>query len=58
MILQNMCCLFLFNNINKNGTFVVPAHFFAPVFIFDSWYDKVQPLAYVIGGSKRVRNAA
>jgi len=55
MILQNMC-LFLFNHIIKNDTFVVPAlFFFAPLFISDSWYDKVKPLAYVTGGSKGVR---
>jgi len=41
MILQNMC-LFLFNHVNKIGTFFVPAHFFAPVFISVSWYDKAQ----------------
>jgi len=32
--------------------------FFAPVFISDSWCDKVKPVAYVIGGSKGVRNTA
>jgi hypothetical protein len=35
-----------------------PLIFFAPVFIFDSRYDKVKPLAYVIGRSEGVRKFA
>jgi hypothetical protein len=31
---------------------------FLRLFISDSWYDKVKPLAYVTGDSKGVRNTA